>query len=42
MSILDGFRKEAATGKDFATRYYNAAIHSAARALPEFLVQALR
>jgi spermidine synthase len=26
----------------FATRYYNAALHQAARALPEFLVQALR
>ena len=34
---LDGFREQAAASKDFATRYYNVAIHSAARALPEFL-----
>jgi len=39
---LEGFREDAAAGKDFATRYYNAGIHAAARALPEFLVQALR
>ena len=39
---LDGFREQAAASKNFATRYYNAAIHSAARALPEFLVAALR
>jgi len=39
---LASFREEAAAGKDFPTRYYNAAIHAAARALPEFLVQALR
>ena len=39
---LEGFREDAAAGKDFATRYYNAGIHSAARALPEFLIQALR
>ncbi|MCK7583618.1 MAG: polyamine aminopropyltransferase [Chromatiales bacterium] len=38
---LDTFREDAAAGKDFPTRYYNAAMHSAARALPEFLVQAL-
>ena len=38
---LDGFRQDAAANKVFATRYYNAAIHVAARALPEFLVQAL-
>ena len=41
-AALDTFRKDAATGKTFATRYYNTAIHSAARALPEFLVAALR
>lgn len=41
-AALDGFREQAAADKDFATRYYNAAIHRAARALPEFLVQALR
>jgi spermidine synthase len=39
---LATFREDAATGKDFPTRYYNAALHTAARALPEFLVQALR
>ena len=39
---LTGFRADAATGKDFQTRYYNTAIHVAARALPEFLLQALR
>ncbi|HCU53220.1 MAG TPA: polyamine aminopropyltransferase [Gammaproteobacteria bacterium] len=39
---LATIREDAATGKDFPTRYYNAALHTAARALPEFLVQALR
>jgi len=39
---LASFREDAATGKDFPTRYYNAALHTAARALPEFLLQALR
>jgi spermidine synthase len=34
---LNGFREKDAAGKDFPTRYYNAAIHNAARALPEFL-----
>jgi len=38
---LAGFREDAAAGKDFPTRYYNAAIHRAARALPEFLVARL-
>jgi len=38
---LAGFREDAAAGKDFPTRYYNAAIHQAARSLPEFLVQQL-
>jgi spermidine synthase len=41
-AALDDFREQAAAGKDFPTRYYNAAIHRAARALPEFLVLALR
>ena len=41
-SALDGFREDAAAGKDFATRYYNASIHRAARALPELLGQAPR
>jgi len=39
---LAGFREDAVHGKDFPTRYYNAAIHLGARALPEFLVQALQ
>jgi spermidine synthase len=34
---LDGFRADAAAARSFSTRYYNAAIHRAARALPEFL-----
>jgi len=33
------FRVDAAKAKPFATRYYNAAIHQGALALPEFLVQ---
>lgn len=41
-AALDTFRKDDAAGKTFTTRYYNTAIHSAARALPEFLVEALR
>jgi len=41
-SSLESFREQAASAKSFATRYYNAAIHRGARALPEFLVQALR
>jgi len=39
---LSGFREDAAAGKDFPTRYYNVAMHQASRALPEFLLQALR
>jgi spermidine synthase len=38
---LATIREDAAAGKDFPTRYYNAAIHVAAKALPEFLVRAL-
>ena len=41
-SSLESFREQAASAKPFATRYYNAAIHRGARALPEFLIQALR
>ena len=41
-AALGDFREQAASAKRFATRYYNAAIHRGARALPEFLVQALR
>jgi len=33
---LDGFREADAEGKPFATRYYNAAVHRAAMAAPEF------
>ncbi|HET7611582.1 MAG TPA: polyamine aminopropyltransferase [Rhodanobacteraceae bacterium] len=38
---LDGFRERDATGKPFATRYYNAGIHRAALAQPEFMREAL-
>ena len=41
-SALAGFREQAAKAKSFGTRYYNAAIHHSARALPEFLIKALR
>ncbi len=34
---LAGFRRQAAQNKDFASRYYNAAVHEAALATPEFL-----
>jgi spermidine synthase len=36
-AALSGVREDAIAGKDFATRYYNLAMHHAARALPEFL-----
>ena len=38
---LSGFREDAVAGKDFDTRYYNLDIHTACRALPEFLRTAL-
>ncbi|HJU27096.1 MAG TPA: polyamine aminopropyltransferase [Rhodanobacteraceae bacterium] len=38
---LDDFRETAASGKPFATRYYNAGIHRAALAQPEFMREAL-
>ncbi len=38
---LSGFRERGAATKGFATRYYNADIHRAALALPEFMRQAL-
>lgn len=38
---LDAFREDAAVGKAFPTRYYNAAIHRAALAQPEFMREAL-
>jgi spermidine synthase len=38
---LDGFRAADAATRGFETRYYNAEIHQAALALPEFVRQAL-
>lgn len=38
---LDAFRERDAASKPFATRYYNAAIHRAALAQPEFMREAL-
>jgi spermidine synthase len=38
---LSGFRERGAATKQFATRYYNADIHKAALALPEFMREAL-
>lgn len=38
---LAGFRDRAVAAKEFTTRYYNIAIHAAALATPEFLVQTL-
>lgn len=38
---LSGFRERGAATKQFSTRYYNADIHKAALATPEFLVGAL-
>ncbi len=40
-SSLSGYRDEAVASKEFATRYYNLGIHTAAMASPEFLYQAL-
>jgi spermidine synthase len=37
---LDGFRERGAQTKQFETRYYNAEIHKAALALPEFMREA--
>ncbi len=39
---LSSFRESDATQKRFATRYYNAAIHRAARHAPQFLTELLR
>jgi spermidine synthase len=39
--VLSGYREDAAAEKRFPTRYYNAAVHRAAMASPEFLYQAL-
>ncbi|MGH8182665.1 MAG: polyamine aminopropyltransferase [Rhodanobacteraceae bacterium] len=39
--LLDAFRETDARAKPFATRYYNADIHRAALAQPEFMRQAL-
>lgn len=38
---LEGFRERGAQTKPFRTRYYNAEIHRAALAMPEFLREAL-
>ncbi len=38
-SVLTRFRNESAIDKPFATRYYNAAIHQAALAQPEFFAE---
>ena len=38
---LSGFRERGAISKNFATRYYNADIHKAALAQPEFMREAL-
>jgi spermidine synthase len=40
-TLLRSFREQAVADKSFDTRYYNAAIHRAAMALPEFFHQAL-
>ena len=40
--VLDAFREHDASAKPFATRYYNAGIHRAALAQPEFMREALR
>jgi spermidine synthase len=39
---LDAFREHDAAAKPFATRYYNADVHRAALAQPEFMREALR
>lgn len=38
---LEAFRRQDAEARDFSTDYYNAAVHRAALALPEFLRRAL-
>lgn len=38
---IEGFREADVRGRDFATRYYNAEIHKAALAMPEFFKQQL-
>lgn len=38
---IDGFRVQNVLHKPFITKYYNAKIHEAARAIPEFLVELL-
>ena len=39
---LDNFRKQDAQKKSFTTRYYDAAIHQSAKALPPFMYDALQ
>lgn len=38
---LSGFRERGALSKSFKTRYYNADIHKAALAMPEFMREEL-
>lgn len=40
-TTLSGFREDDAVEKPFATRYYNAGVHRAAMAAPEFFYQAM-
>lgn len=40
-AALDDFRERDAAARPFATRYYNAGVHRAALAEPEFLREAL-
>ncbi len=38
---LEGFREDAVLNEGLATRYYNAGIHMASQALPQFMLEAL-
>ncbi len=38
---IKGFRESAARRKAFATRYYTADIHTASRAMPQFMLETL-
>ena len=42
MSELKNFREEAVINKNFSTQYYNAEVHKAAMALPEFMQSLLK
>ena len=39
---IDGFREQAVLNKPFATQYYNAAIHQASLAVPEFFAREIK